>query len=169
MTLAGAATGRNASVHLDALERRLEVVDVALQLGLPGVGDRPDAYRLDRGRNALAGIELGVELGELLAVDAAGERIGARLDRPPLEAAQALQHVLRPADRFAELAVADDVDADLGLLAHDLGDRLLQALVVSRLVVRLAGLLGAQKFLQRRRPDEAADMGGEDAVGTALH
>ena len=127
MTLAGAATGRNASSTLTSRERRFEIVDVALELGLPGIGDRPDAYRLDRGRDAFAGIELGIELGETLAVDAARERIGAGLDRPPLETAQPLEHVLRPGDRFAELAVADDVDADLGLLAHDLGDRIRQA------------------------------------------
>ncbi len=120
-------------LDFDVLERRFEIVDVALQLRLPGIADRPDAHRLDRGGDALAGIELGIKLGEFLAVDAAGERIGARLDRPPLETAQSLQHILRPADRFAELAVADDVDADLGLLAHDFGDRLLQASFVGGL------------------------------------
>ena len=155
--------------HIDALQRGFEIVDVALQLRLAGIGDRPDAHRLDRGGDAFAGIELGIKFGELLAVDAAREWIGAGLDRPPLEAAQPFEHVLRPADRFAELAVADDVDADFGLLVHHLRDRRRQALVISGRVVRLAGLLGAQKLLQRLRPDQAADMGGQDAVGAALH
>ena len=78
MTLAGAATGRNASSTFDALERRFEIVDVALELGLTGIGDRPDAHRLDRRRHAFARIEFGIKLGELLAVDAARERVGRR-------------------------------------------------------------------------------------------
>ena len=169
MTLAGAATGMNASVDLDALQRGLEVVDVALELRLAGVADRTDADRIHRGRDAFARVELGVELGEFLAVDAALERVGARLERPPLEAAQAFEHVLRPADRLAELAVADDVDAGVGLLAHDGGDRLGEAAVIGRLVEAVALLPGAQELLQLGRPDQAADMGGEDAIGAALH
>jgi hypothetical protein len=92
------------------------------------------------------------------------------LDRPPLEAAQPFEHILRPADRFAELAVADDVDARLGLLVHDLGDGAFQARVVGGL--RRTGLpacFGAQEILQRRRPDQAADMRGENAIRAALH
>jgi len=48
--------------------------------------------------------------------------MGARLDRPALEAAQALERVLRPADRLAEFAVARRVDADLGLPHHNFGN-----------------------------------------------
>ncbi len=135
--------------YIDAFQRRFEIVDIALQLGLAGIGDRPDAHRLDGGGDAFAGVELGIKFGELLAVDAAGKRIAARLDRPPLKTAQPFEHVLRPADRFAELAVADDVDAGFGLLVHHLRDRSRQALVISGRVVRLAGLFGAQKLLQR--------------------
>ena len=140
MTLAGAATGRNASSTLTPIERGFEIVDVALKLGLPGIGDRPDAYRFDRSRDALARIELGIKRGEPLAVDPAGKRIAARLDRSPLEAAQSFQHILRPGNRFSELAVADDVDTDVGLPLHDFGDGLPQAGVISGLIVRLAGL-----------------------------
>ena len=105
--------------HLHVLERGLEVVDVALQLGLAGVFDRPDANRFGRGGDAFAGVELGIEFRETLAVGAALERVGGLvLDRPPLEAGEPLQRILRPADRFAELAVAHHVDADLRLLAH---------------------------------------------------
>jgi hypothetical protein len=76
---------------------------------------------------------------------------------------------LRPADGFAELAVADDVDADGGLPAHDLGNRVAQTFGVGSLIERLAGLLGAQEFAQPRRADKAAHMGGEDSVVAAFH
>ena len=98
MTLAGAATGRKASSDLHALERGFEIVDVALQLGLPGIFDRPDADRFRGGGDAFVRVELGVELGKPRAVGAALERIGGvALDRPALEAGQPLEHVLRPA------------------------------------------------------------------------
>jgi hypothetical protein len=156
--------------HLYALECSLEVVDVALQLRLPGVLDRPDANCLGRGGDAFARIELGIEFRETLAVGAALERIGGiMLDRTALEAAQTLQCILRPADRFAELAVAHHVDTGLRLLTHDGGDALGQAFLVRPRVVRLAGLLGAQKLLQSWRADQAADMAGENAVAAALH
>ncbi len=156
--------------HLHVFQRRLEVVDVALQFRLAGICDRADANRLGGGGNAFARIELGIEFREALAVGAALEWIGGvALDWPPLEAAQALQRVLRPTDRFAEFAVARNVDADLRLLAHHVGDALAQAFLISLRVVWLAGLLQPQKVLQCRRPDQAADMGGENAVAAALH
>src|SRR5262249_11964082 len=85
------------------------------------------------------------------------------------EPAQPLQHVLRPADRLAELAVAHHVDAGLRLAPHHGGDRIGEALVVGRLVERLAALPGAEELLQRVRADQAADMGGENARGAAFH
>src|SRR5262249_50491837 len=118
---------------------------------------------------AVARVEFRIELREALAIDPAREGIGAVLDRPALEAAQALQHVLRPADRFAELTVAHDVDAGLGLLAHDVGDGGSEAFLIGDLVERLAGLLEPQESLQRLGPDEAAHVGGEDAVRAVLH
>ncbi len=78
MTLAGAATGRNASATVAPFSAALRVVDVALQLGLPGIGDRPDADRIRPGRDLVVGVELGVELGESLAIGAALKRIGRR-------------------------------------------------------------------------------------------
>ena len=139
MTLAGAATGRNASVDLHALQRGLEIVDVALQLGLPGVGDRPDADRVrpwsrrPRARRARRRTRRSAR-GRRRAANG----LAAGLDRPALEAAQALEHVLRPADRLAELAVAHHVDAGLRLPAHDVGDRIGQAALIGSLVERLA-------------------------------
>ena len=156
-------------LDLHVLQRGLEIIDVARELRLPGIGDRPDADRVARGRHALARVELGIELGETLPIGAAGERVGAGLHRPALEAAQAFEHILRPADRFAELAVTDHVDPGLRLPAHDLGDRTGHAGLIGVLVERLALLLGAQELEQLRRPDQAADMGGENAFGAALH
>src|SRR5262249_37366908 len=154
--------------HVDASVASFEFRDVLLQLGLPGIADRRHHARVHHGFDLVARIELGIELRKPRAVDAAGEWIAAD-ERPTFEAAEAKQRVLRPTDRLAELAVADDVDADVGLLAHDLDDGLLQALGIGGVVEGPAGLLGAQNRAQRRRADEAADMGGEDPIGAAFH
>src|SRR5207253_3565710 len=95
--------------------------------------------------------------------------VAAVREWPALETAQTLKHVLRPADRFAELAVADNVDTGLRLPPHDLGDRFGQAAVMGHLVETGTLLLRAQKFPQLRRPDQAADMRGKNAIGAALH
>jgi len=89
---------------------------------LPVIDNRPNAGRFSGGRHALALVRFGIKFGKTFAVDAAGERVAARFDRPPLESAQAFEDILGPADRFAELTVADDVDSGLGLLAYDDGD-----------------------------------------------
>ena len=139
-------------------------------LGVPGVTDRTDADRLadhgkrGRGRSA-RGVELGIERGEAFAVRAL--RDGAQAaHRAPLEAAQALERVLRPADRLAELAVARHVDAGVVRLPLDdflYGQR--QPLSINLFVVRLPGLLRPNERKQRLRPDQAADVRGEDALG----
>ena len=88
---------QEALFRLHALERGFEIVDVALQLGLPRILDRPGADRLAHRRHAFFGVELGIEVGELGAVGAALERIGGLLlDRPALEAGEARERVLRP-------------------------------------------------------------------------
>src|SRR5262249_15008579 len=102
-------------------------------------------------------------------IGAALEHIAARLERPALEAGEPLQHILRPADRLAELAVADHIYAGVGLRLHHVDDRLREALVVGLLVEALALLPCAQELLQLRWPDQASDMGGEDALGAAFH
>ena len=56
-----------------------------------------------------------------------------------------------------------------GLPADHLGNRLGKAATIIRLLERLARLLGAQELLQSLRPDQAADMGREDALGASLH
>src|SRR2546425_5077300 len=161
---------KKALLHTGGRERGLEVRDVALQFLLAGVFDGCNAYREDAGRAGSSGravrrIELGVELREARAISAARERIGARSCRPALEAREALERVLRPADRFAELTVARNIDAGFGLAPHDLLHRIGEAALIRGFVVGLALLPRADEFEQRRRPDQAADVRGENALG----
>jgi hypothetical protein len=155
--------------HLHFLQGGLEVVDVALERGLPGVGDRADHHRLGRDLHVVPRVELLVKLREAGAVRAAYERVSRCAERTALEAAHALDDVLRPGNALAELAVADHVDSRLGLPAHHVGHLFLQAAGVSLGVVALALLLCAQKLPDGVRPDQAADMGGEYPIGAALH
>ena len=74
-----------------------------------------------------------------------------------------------PVAALAELAVADDVDAGLDLLANDLLDRGFQAGLIGGLVVGLAGLDELEELDELGRPDQAADMSGKDTVGAAGH
>ena len=69
-----------------------------------------------------------------------------------------------PVAALAVLAVADDIDAGVGLVLDDLLDRLPEAGFVGGLVVGLAILDLAQKLDQFGWPNQAADMGREDAV-----
>src|SRR5262249_58769415 len=66
---------------LHAFERSLEIVDVALELRLPAIGDGSDADRVHPGRDIFARVEFGIEFGEALAVGATLKGIGTRLDR----------------------------------------------------------------------------------------
>ncbi len=84
------------------------------------------------------------------------------------EAAQPLGDVADPAG-LAEFAVADDVDADLGLLAHDAGDLRAQGALVGGLVVGPAVVARRENVADRHRAHQAADMGDENAVAAAVH
>jgi hypothetical protein len=97
----------------------------------------------------LAGtIHLGVEFRKPIPVGALCKRILlVPYQRAALEAVESFQDVLRPADRLAELAVADNVDAGFGLFADDCGYAVLQYLVVGCLVDSLAAVLGSQDVL----------------------
>jgi len=66
--------------------------------------------------------------------------------RPRCSKPQPPQHIARPADGFAVFAVVDDVEADLGLLFHHLGDAVMQAGLERVVVVALAVALRGQKF-----------------------
>ena len=119
---------------------------------------------------AVHGGVLGHEAGELFVEDRVVHRARgwAALDRPRLEAGEALVDVAAEA-RLRELAVAGDVDADLGLHADDVLDALRDDLVELRLVE-----LGARDFLEDHlhdlgRTDQATYVSREDTVGASLH
>ena len=65
---------------------------------------------------------------------------------------------------FAELAVADDIDAVVGLDLHHIGHRLAKAVLKAGIIDLIAGFHGGQVLDQRRRADQAAHMGDGDAV-----
>ena len=78
-------------------------------------------HRRRHPHRAVHGVVLRHEARELVLQLGVGVGLGARRRRT--ETAQALGDVAREG-RLRELAVARNVDADLGLLAHDLGDAL---------------------------------------------
>ncbi len=57
----------------------------------------------------------------------------------------------------------------LDLTADDFGDRVSQAFVVVRLVGIVAILAGSHQFEKLGWADQAADVGGKNTAGTALH
>ena len=87
--------------------------------------------------------------------------------RVAIEAGQPVLDVGRVAD-LAHLAVADDVDADLDLLADDFRDRVGDHLLGVRRH-RSAVLMGEQHVGDRLRARQAADVGREYAVDAAQH
>src|SRR5262249_56989530 len=112
--------------------RRLEVGDVALALDMRvaelAVDHDARAEPLVQPRKAVV---FRVEFGEgdalLPAADGSHGVLGLfRGQRPGGDAGEAVVDVKGPVAALAELAVADDVDARGGLLAHDGGDRILQ-------------------------------------------
>jgi len=120
-------------------------------------------------------IELAVEFIKYGAVPPAGERREtARLSGLP--AAEAPPGVARPRSvvdgttrGLTELAVIDDVDADLRLLSADLLDRSRQPCRVSLLVIGISGELGAVDLDERLRSRQAAHMRGENSPVASLH
>ena len=85
-----------------------------------------------------------------------------------LDAAQALDHVLRPG-HFAVLAVVHDVEARVHLLTHRLGHCGCEAALEAGRVVVLSELLGAERLHELGGPHQAAHMGSENALSAALH
>jgi hypothetical protein len=158
-------------------ERGLEGGEVGLDRGVATVGDGTGAHGVDhlqlrlpgRGRRVLrAALDLAIGLGEALAVPAPGRPApAARQIRPQLEPGQPIGDVLgEPGLRI--LPVAGHVDPALRLHPHGLGDvppdqrplALGEGLPVRLALKDVDDLLGS---------DEAADVGGEDAVLTMLH
>src|SRR5262249_36248447 len=96
---------------------------------------------------------------------------GERLTRAEAGRGQTGEAVVEVAEeaRLRLLAVAGDVDAGRGLVAHHLRDALASALGERLLVVGVARLLGSHCEDDRRRSHKAAGVGGEDAVLTVFH
>src|SRR5262245_8480301 len=108
---------------------------------------------------ALRGLVLVVEIRKVPAI-LAGDR-GAEAGgviRALLETGNPLQHISRPADRLAEFAVADDVDADLGLPLDHLGDRAAKTVLVGGGIICLVVLLLLEERHELRGTNEASHM-----------
>ena len=67
------------------------------------------------------------------------------------------------------LAVGDDIDTAIGLLANHFGDRACDAARVGLGVEALAPLLGLEHLQQIGRPRQAADMGGQYSLCASFH
>ena len=182
--LPGATALMKPSVTPVACHRRFKIGDVGLDGVVAGIGNRRDANRRRRARpGGDAEFRIAVGLGELAAVAAvaeAGQHDLAGLGstrrhvvqaRPiELQPAKALPRIAPPraivdalAHRLAEFAVTGDVDADVVLSAHDLGDRLAQRLLnaARRTVRRLHG----HGWPRSARPDAAGCRHGWSGYG----
>ena len=146
--------GRRRLVH-----RRAIVGKIGLQ--------RPGIARLDRraaGRRVqVRQLGVGAHAGGVTGM-------GQQVRRHPaqrLRLAEAVQPVLDivGVGDFRHLAVADDVDAALDLLLHDFRDRFGHTALQQGRVVGPVAVLRDEQVDQVVRPRQAADMGGQDAVG----
>ena len=151
--------------------RGLEIGDVALDLHIRvaqrAVDHEARAEPLVQARKAVVfRVEFGKGDAILPAADGRHGVLGlCGGQRPGGDAGEAVVDVKGPVAALAELAVADDVDARVGLLAHDGLDRFLETILVRALVVWLAILDLVQELDELRRPHQAANMGCEDAIG----
>ena len=159
-----------------ALERRFEIVEIGPELVLADIFDRPGADQRLRPRDALGDQRARARrMHDLQVLVGAGEldgvpRRGAEADRAVdlFEAVEPRPRIGHPVE-LAVLAVADHVEAGVGLLADHLVDGALHPRRECGLVVGLAQLLGVQHRDQIGRPRQAAGVGGEDAARAALH
>ncbi len=107
---------RHERLDLGAVERGLEVRDVALQVRVALVGDRPGA---DHAVLPRADVDRRVEFRERERLARADPGAAPRRFAVDLEAAKPFVDVGDEA-RLRIFAVVDDVDAELDLLLHDL-------------------------------------------------
>ena len=108
-----------------------------------------------------------VELRKAETIGGGGRLLVTR-ERTELESAETLEHVQRPADALAELAVADDVDARLDLEADDRVDRVPEAPLVGSVVVGFPALDRAYEREQLAWPNQAAHVRRRDP-GVCAH
>ena len=150
-------------------ERGLEVLDVRLNVLVTLVDHRAGAHHVQRahGRARHRAREPLVELGKRADLARAAPRAPPAF-RIGLEAGEALVDVGNEAG-LAHLAVVHDVDAELGLLADDLGHRALDPQGQGIRVVGSAGGLGLDQLEQVARTRQASRVSRQDPVGAALH
>src|SRR5512133_3182188 len=113
-------------------------------------------------------VSVPLELGKRFCFARVRPRAPPRHVLVSLETAQAFINVGDEA-RLAELAVVDDVDAEIDLLAHDLGDRGAQPRRVRLFVDGFALLSGLHDVEQIGGTRQTADMGGENSARASLH
>ena len=166
--------GHEAFLHSAGFQRRLEMGDVGLDGVVALVDDRGGADRpfghWRPGINAAVGIL--VDRQEARAVAALGKtgqhdlarlgllRLGVVQARArQIEAAEAVEAITPPGPvidlvphRFAELAVAGNVDADFFLLAHDVDHGRPQGVLKCPLVGPLTEFVGAVRINKIIRP-----------------
>ncbi len=158
---------RRCSVHERLGRRRrrsggLEIRDVGLHRFEALDADLADAAwpAVFRGR---------ARVGELPEQPGEFDQVLAGLARGvAIEAGDAVLDVGRVAD-LAHLAVADDVDADLDLAAHDVGDRVADRARAAGAVMRRSLVTREQDVRDRLRARQAADVRRQDPVGARAH
>ncbi len=165
---------------MSAADRLLS--DVGQLAGAERAGGRPRPHRD-------AGFGIGISRGKPLAIAAvvlAGQDDLARIRAPrgaaigagraEFDAAEAAEDIAPPRPvidpvphRLAEFAIARNIDTEIFLGAHDLGDGGPQHLLEAGLVGRLAGFARSVRRDQIVRARQAADMGGQNSIGAGSH
>ena len=156
-----------------------QIGDVALNLGVPDIADGAIAYGgggggAVRDAESLSGKVLGVEFrkGCKVLPHAPGRQRIPRLFRccrPLGEPGDPLVDIPGPVAGLAELAVADDVHAGLGLLPDHVGDAFAQAGLVRGFVIRTSLFDLLQEGDQLGRPDQAPDVRGQNSIRNVCH
>ena len=154
-----------------AVESGFQVFDVGPHRFLSFVGDgagarhrqiRPDATHM------LGEIFFVVlrERPRLICLHARGDSFFRACHR--FEAGEALDQISVEA-RLALLAIGDNVDTTLHLIANHIGDRVANPLAISGLVITSAAQFGVHHFEQILRSRQTAGMGDENPICASLH
>jgi hypothetical protein len=145
-------------------ERGFEIVDVALELGVALIGDRPGADHVGVARSDMG---LRIKFRKRQPLARAGPLIARAGHGVDLVTAEPFVDVADEA-RLAEFAVVDHVDAEFGLLAHDVGDGGAQPRGGCRRIESL-GAVALHQREQIGRPRQAAGVGRKNSVAAAFH
>jgi hypothetical protein len=176
VVLVGANAARGHRRHESFLdfqpgERRLEILNVFPDRVLPSIADRRGANERSTRRNASAHHAPAEVL--LIVFREGGHFRGPLLPPATLwalrfKAAETLTHV-REESRLSLLAVCDNVNPALVLLADNLSDCGLNPLRVGALVIRLAVEFRLHHVEQVLRTRQTATVGDENPIRTPFH